>query len=511
MNTTEHTARLHIRDADERIIEGVIVPYGEVIETNQGRERFVPGAFADTTPGDVVLKVEHEGVPIGKALTIEDTPGGALAAFKISRTERGNEVLVLAADGVFTGLSVGFIPRHSKLTEGDVVEHRRVDLIETSITHRPAYKSALVTSVRSQEDSMPENTTEAAPALTIDTVTDAIEAVMVERTADTDARLRTLEAATVEAAPEIRTATALDWFVSEVRAANGDETEKRALADMTGTTGGTGDASGIVPDAYWAGGLVNILDGRRPMFANAGRIPYPSSGTQVTLPVVTQQPTVSTHTQKAEASSTAMIIGTESFPIVFGAGAQNVALELVAQSNPAALSVLFDSLLRAYAYWSESVIESTVLALGTSTGAGLDLTSIGSFVADIVEQSEAIYAATGAPGDRLALPTDDWIKFLSLTDGADRRQMSVMGSTNADGSAALTAESVDFAGIRVFHMPHRATGAAVQFNTAALKTADSGPNRLQQTNVPLIGVDVAVWGGIITAPVIEAGVITYKA
>jgi len=511
MNTIEHTARLHIRSADERIIEGVIVPYGETIETPHGRERFVPGAFADTTPGDVVLKVEHEGVPIGKALTIEDTPGGALAAFKISRTDRGNEVLVLAADGVFTGLSVGFIPRHSKLTEGDVVEHRRVDLIETSITHRPAYKSALVTSVRSQEDSMPENTTEAPPALTIDAVTDAIEAVMVERTADTDARLRTLEAATAEPAPEVRTATALDWFVAEVRAANGDETEKRALADMTGTTGGTGDASGIVPDAYWAGGLVNVLDGRRPMFANAGRIPYPSAGTQVTLPVVTQQPTVSTHTQKAEASSTAMIIGTESFPIVFGAGAQNVALELVAQSNPAALSVLFDSLLRAYAYWSESVIESTVLALGTATGAGLDLSTIGSFVADVVEQSEAIYAATGAPGDRLALPTDDWVKFLSLTDGADRRQMSVMGSTNADGSAALTAESVDFAGIRVFHMPHRATGAAVQFNTSALKTADSGPNRLQQTNVPLIGVDVAVWGGIITAPVIEAGVITYKA
>jgi len=511
MNTIEHTARLHIRDADERIIEGVIVPYGETIETNQGRERFVPGAFADTTPGDVVLKVEHEGVPIGKALTIEDTPGGALAAFRVSRTERGNEVLVLAADGVFTGLSVGFIPRHSKLTAGDVVEHRRVDLIETSITHRPAYKSALVTSVRSQEDSMPENTTEATPALTIDAVTDAIEAVMVERTADTDARLRTLEAATTEPAAEVRTATALDWFVSEVMAANGDETEKRALADMTGTTGGTGDASGIVPDSYWAGGLVNGLDGRRPMFANAGRIPYPSAGTQVTLPVVTQQPTVSTHTQKAEASSTAMIIGTESFPIVFGAGAQNVALELVAQSNPAALSVLFDSLLRAYAYWSESVIESTVLALGTATGAGLDLSTIGSFVADVVEQSEAIYAATGAPGDRLALPTDDWIKFLSLTDGADRRQMSVMGSTNADGSASLTAESVDFAGIRVFHMPHRATGAAVQFNTASLKTADSGPNRLQQTNVPLIGVDVAVWGGIITAPVIEAGVITYKA
>ena len=512
---TRMSARpLRVRSVEERIIEGRLVPYGETIVAGGRRERFTRGAFAGTAPDSVTLKIEHDGLPVGRSIEITEDDTGASGVFTVARTTRGDEILELAASGTMRGVSIGFIPDGSRLVDG-VTEHRKVSLVEASIVERPAYSGAAVTNVRSKEDLPMNDTTPDTVVETTDAETET-RAALELRAADLEARIKTLEARPVyPGAAETEapsTVDPLDWFAAELRSVVlGDDTEKRALADMVGVTGGTGGAEGIVPGAFWPGGLINVLDTRRPMFANAGRIPYPSAGTTVALPHVTQQPTVATRGQKAEAESTAMLVGLINAPIVFGAGAQNVALELIAQSNPAALGILWDSLLAAYAGWTESLIESAIAADGTAGGAGLDLSSLGTFVGDVVAGAQTIRAATGSPGDQLALPTDDWIKFLALTDGGDRRQLATMGATNADGSASLIAEAVQFAGINVFHAPLRVTGAAAQFNAASLKSADSGPQRIESVNVSQIGRDVAVWGGAIAEAIVPAGVLVYSA
>ena len=77
-------------------------------------------------------------------------------------------------------------------------------------------------------------------------------------------------------------------------ASAGRPVTNHALADVIGDLG-SADASGIVPDSYWSGGLQHNVDKRRPLFNTAGSAPFPTSGNNLELPHVTQDTTVEAH------------------------------------------------------------------------------------------------------------------------------------------------------------------------------------------------------------------------
>ena len=87
-----------------------------------------------------------------------------------------------------------------------------------------------------------------------------------------------------EHAPEF---TPLEVFGAAIAMRNGVKVQNHALADVIGDLG-SADASGIVPDSYWAGGLQHYTDRRRPLYATAGAAPFPASGNNLELPRVTQ-------------------------------------------------------------------------------------------------------------------------------------------------------------------------------------------------------------------------------
>src|SRR5688500_10050429 len=57
---------LEIRDKAERIVRMRIVPWDTVISTNLGKEKFERGAFDDTDPSLVRLRMDHQDPPTGK-------------------------------------------------------------------------------------------------------------------------------------------------------------------------------------------------------------------------------------------------------------------------------------------------------------------------------------------------------------------------------------------------------------------------------------------------------------
>ena len=88
-----------------------------------------------------------------------------------------------------------------------------------------------------------------------------------------------------------------------------------------------------------------------------------------------------------------------------------------------------------------------------------------------------------------------------------RRILATTGSTNADGSAALTAQSVNIGGITVGHNPRASVD--LHFNTKALRVAEKPPVSLTSDNVALMGRDVGVLGALITLPLYPAGILKY--
>ena len=151
---------------DERIIEGVVVPYGQtatVRDTPAGRpyrERIARGAMDGLDPTDVRLEYMADPTPqpynthtgarlIGRGVSADLAGDGAVLRFRVSRTPLGDEAYELARDGVLTDLSVAFAPIEERRTRDGIVERTRIQLGRVAlVAGQGAYRGAQVTAVR---------------------------------------------------------------------------------------------------------------------------------------------------------------------------------------------------------------------------------------------------------------------------------------------------------------------------------------------------------------------------
>lgn len=166
-------------DGDGRTVFGLAVPFNVPtrIRDYEGTydEVFRHGAFAKTIadrgPRKVKLYVKHRryGDPLGRAIELREDPAGLYGAWRVAKTERGDEVLELVREGAYDAFSIGFRPVRSRwadLVEEVVgvredyvrdgsVERLEVRLDETSIVDMPAYDTAEIAGVRSTDTHHP--------------------------------------------------------------------------------------------------------------------------------------------------------------------------------------------------------------------------------------------------------------------------------------------------------------------------------------------------------------------
>ena len=95
---------------ERREISGKIVPMGsgEIGNTNLGGVVFEAGSIEIDDPSKVRLFSQHDmKKPLGKMLQATVRPDGIYAVFRLSRSTAGNDALVMAQEGLVTGLSIG--------------------------------------------------------------------------------------------------------------------------------------------------------------------------------------------------------------------------------------------------------------------------------------------------------------------------------------------------------------------------------------------------------------------
>ena len=94
-------------DLTERIVTGLLLPYGELGQTNLGKFSVKPGAVTIPSDPDVVtLNVQHEREePVGRAVELTETPAGIVGTFRIAKTDEGDTVLAEIAEGTRSKLS----------------------------------------------------------------------------------------------------------------------------------------------------------------------------------------------------------------------------------------------------------------------------------------------------------------------------------------------------------------------------------------------------------------------
>jgi HK97 family phage major capsid protein len=532
---------VRVRSAALREIEVRLLPWDTVIETRQGPEMFVRGAFADTKPDGVLLMgLEHEaqmglgqdGRPIltrravGRSTRVWEADDGPHVVFRVARTQAGDDLLALAEDGIYRGVSIEF----SEVTGGTnlitragrrVRTHIRSALKGASMTYRPAYgEQAAVLAVRSQaEGEAPMGDTTAAPDGAQITVTDspedrvaaAIEAVFekieARAAAQAEIQTRSLEALQQRVdeydrknitipnpGPDANRVEKGEWIQMVVRMLTGDrisDVQMRALDDVITT-----DNPGVVPPAYLTE-LIGVIDTSRPFLATTRRLPTPDSGMSMIVPVINQRPTAAVQaTEKSEVDSTKTLIGTETFNAITIAGAGDLSIQIIKRSSPSFLNLWIELLAEAYAIESE---DQALQALFNATGGVGAGNALNPNNLNLGAAYMASFDAIRRPPDTIWLSTEAVAEFIDAKASTTNQPLYPGLSASATAAGGITGV---ISGLRPVHVPALdAHGAyAIVGPSSGFAWAEDGTYTLQVDVPSKAGRDVALVGMLWLAP-----------
>jgi len=113
---------------EERTISGKIVPMGtnEVGNTSAGAVIFERDSIEIPEPKSIRLLAQHDiKQPLGRAQSFETRADGVYAVFSLSRSSKATDYLLMAQEGLVTGLSVGVEVKSSKPSRDGIMHNRK--------------------------------------------------------------------------------------------------------------------------------------------------------------------------------------------------------------------------------------------------------------------------------------------------------------------------------------------------------------------------------------------------
>jgi len=424
---------------ERREISGKIVPMGtgEIGNTNLGGVVFEAGSIEIDDPSKIKLLSQHDmKKPVGRMVTATVRPDGIYATFKLSRSTGGNDALVMASEGLVSGLSIGAeIIKSAPSREGHTVV-TAAKLKEVSLVTEPAFKSAQVLEIAAEEVIPAETQPESEPQVE---ETTQVEAPAVEAAAEEAARPTV--AASHYTRERVAPISGAQYLEASIKSALGDDEARRvvrAADDSTSTN------TGLTLPQHLNTFITDTFTGR-PAFEAATRQALIDSGMSFTVPRLYTNassadvaPTVADTNEGAAPSETGMTSAYDTVDINKFSGLQRVSFELVDRSSPAFMELMMAELRKAYEKATDAALLAAFVANGTTaattaaTAAGLQ-----SFIS--VEGAAAYKGTGGDFANKLVASTDQWAAIAGYADSTGRALYSAQGATqNASGNAVAT-------------------------------------------------------------------------
>jgi len=452
----------------ERTISGKIVPIGtgEIGNTSAGRVVFENGSIQlPEDPKKIKLLNQHNSKdPRGRASYFNEVANdGIYASFAVSKSEKGTQSLIMAEEGLISGLSVGVEVIKSKMKSG-IMHVTLASLREVSLVTEAAFKSAMVTEIAAEET--PEAVEEIQPTEseqsmenTPETVAAPVEAAAVEAARPTVAVTNVRE--------RIAPITSEQYLGASIKAALGDNDARRiveAADDSTATN------TGLTLPAHLTNFVTTTFSGR-PAFdavTRAGTVPQLS----FTVPKMGTAPTTASTAEGAAPSETGMTSSYDTVTAAKYSSLNRVSFELLDFSNPAFETLLLNEMRKGY----EKATDAALIAAFTTSGVqatGVAATAAGlqSFIAT---ESAAAYKGTGGDYARkLVASTDQWAAIQGYADTTGRALYSAQGATyNASGAASGSSTVGNILGTDLV-IDHNITVSGIVDESAFLVAPDS--------------------------------------
>jgi HK97 family phage prohead protease len=421
---------------DRREISGKIVPMGtgEIGNTNLGAYVFEAGSIDIADVSKIRLLSQHDmKKPVGKMISAEERDGGIYATFKLSRSTGGNDALVMASEGLVTGLSIGAEITASKPSRDGYTVVTAAKLKEVSLVTEPAFKSAQVLEIAAEEVSPVEETqTTESETATVEDTTPAVEATPVEAAAVEAAR-PTVTAA-YYTAPRINTAPEV-FLENAVRASFGDENARQYLAAASDTT--TTEVAGLVPTRQLTEIINNKSTSGRPSIDAISAGTLPDAGFKFQIPRVKAVPTVALAAEKGAFSDTQVEIEYLDVDVKKYAGMQLFDVEVLDRTSPAFFAELQSLMADAYAKATNVAVRTAIQTGASADGTAITLPWDGAEMAGFIARaSDSIYTNTLRFAQSVIVSPTQWSNIMGMVDGQNRPLFIASQPQNAAGSVS---------------------------------------------------------------------------
>ena len=496
---------------ERREISGKIVPMGtgEVGKTNLGAYVFAAGSIDIEDVSKIKLLSQHDmKKPVGRLTAAESREDGIYATFKLSKSTGGNDALIMASEGLVTGLSIGAEIIASKPSKDGYTVVSQAKLKEVSLVTEPAFKSAQILEIAAEEIiPVEENQTTESETAIVEETTPAVEATP------------SVEATAVEAARPTVSAMYYTNPIIEVTKRNylentlkanlfGDDESRQWLraADNDQTTG-----AGFIPTPQSTQLLNFLSNADRPMIDSVSRGTMPEFGKTFELPKITEVPLVDQIDENAPVTESQLEASFITVTKKSFKGRAITTLELLTNSTPAFLDELLVQMEYAYAKDTEEFVTTAIQGAGTlnATAQANSATGLLSYVSSA---AAAVYSASLGFARNIVVTPEQWANIMSYNDNG-RPIYIAANPQNAGGVLSPTSLRGSVAGLdlRVSRYMKGTGGVGTADYSMAVINPDAytwyeGARQQLRTNVNSDGtVDILLFGQGALATKLAAG------
>ena len=480
---------------ERREISGKIVPLGtgEIGHTNLGAYTFAAGSIEIADPSKIKLLSQHDlKKPIGRMTASETRADGIYATFKLSRSSGGNDALIMAQEGLVTGLSIGAEIIASKPSKDGHTVVSSARLKEVSLVTVPAFASSEILEIAAEEVIPVEEN----PQTESETVVE-----------DTTVEAAPVEAAAVEAARPTVTAmyytnprlnlniTAGEYAKAQLNASRGDADARELVAALQVAT--VAENTGMVPPTYLKD-VIGIIDSSRPFIDSIERAALPASGMKIFTPKLGTQAAVDLTAEGAEFASADTTVTFQEDTVVKFAGAGKLDLELVDRSDPSFLDLYLRELAASYAQKTDQYA-AKIAADGSSDSSS---TTIYKALAKSIADSYGVMRQT--PNNLLVATSGgnddvDYAGLLGAVDSTGRPLYAAAASQNANGLITQGSTNGTVAGLNLVVDPNYTGGTAgvkvgLVYPTMAMRFHESGTLQIRANVVANGQLEIGIYG-----------------
>jgi phage head maturation protease len=402
----------------ERRIDAIAVPWNTFATVSDGTEvMFKEGSLPVDGKAPRVFMYHDSSQPVGIVSERVSTDEAMLASMYISRTQAGDDALVLAADGVMD-VSVGVNPREFSYDDQGRMVVTAADWMELSLVPIPAFAGATITQVAASAETEPD--TEPTPEQVEET--EPVDSVQPEAAIEAATPTAPIPAQAkrnfgMPSAGEFMAAYHIGgevWQRVNAAAAEVAKSKQTALQAAAGDSLTT-DTPGLLNQMV-LGPVFTDLNYIRPVVSAVGARAFPDGGTQKTFirPTWTTHPSVGAQSPElGGVSATTPVIASNVVSKTTLAGQVTLSAQDIDFTSPAAMEIILRDLAGQYMLQSDAVACAAILAGDTASGSTWTVTANDptSLISALYDAATDILKATNFLPDHIFVSPDVWQKL----------------------------------------------------------------------------------------------------